>query len=375
MTTDGNGVWLSAWTSYDNIYGNGTDGDLFISRSMDDGNSWTTPTLLNSRGTIDSGVDDQVRLCPDGNGNWVAVWYSPDTLGGTKGTDYDVIVSCSSDNGLTWSPETLLNSNGLTDIESALDGRPEVATDGKGNWVCVWMSYDDLQGQIGNDIDVLVSRSTDNGQTWTPATWLNTTAPTDSGADWCPQIITDRKGKWACVWASNSNIGGSGSDFDILISWSLDNGAAWSPPQPVNANAATDSGDDFFTGLILSGWGPRIETDELGHWIVVWNSRETLGGTIGPDSDLLYARSIDDGATWSYPKPLNSNAGSDYVSGDFRADTGPKIATDKKGNWVTVWESQAWAIPPVYDHDIAVSRSTDNGLTRRRSLPTAAAIG
>ena len=44
---------------------------------------------------------------------------------------------------------------------------PQVTTDGAGNWVAVWDSYDTLGGTIGTDYDILVSRSTNNGATWT----------------------------------------------------------------------------------------------------------------------------------------------------------------------------------------------------------------
>ena len=46
--------------------------------------------------------------------------------------------------------------------------------------VAVWTSVDDLGGTIGTDIDILVSRSTNNGASWTAPAPLNTNAASDS---------------------------------------------------------------------------------------------------------------------------------------------------------------------------------------------------
>jgi hypothetical protein len=76
------------------------------------------------------------------------------------------------------------------------------------------------------------------------------------------------------VWHSNENLGGSlGSDFDILMSRSTDNGASWSFPIPLNTTAGSDSLDDQ---------DPQIVTDGVGNWLSVWT------GSVGPDRDIMY---------------------------------------------------------------------------------------
>lgn len=80
----------------------------------------------------------------------------------------------------------------------------------------------------------------------------------------------------------------------------------WPPPitepETLNTNAASDIGPDAY---------PRVTTGSQGDWVAVWYSQENLGGTIGTDWDILFSRSIDDGATWSAPAALNTNAASD----------------------------------------------------------------
>ncbi len=85
------------------------------------------------------------------------MWQSYDDLGGTIGTDCDILVSRSTDNGATWTVPVALNTNAATD--STYDEIPQVTTDGAGNWVVVWESWDDLGGTIGTDCDILFSRS------------------------------------------------------------------------------------------------------------------------------------------------------------------------------------------------------------------------
>ena len=97
----------------------------------------------------------------------------------TIGTDTDVVFSHSTDDGQTWSDPSALNSN--ADADSGLDYVPQIATDGSGFWAAVWMSSDSLDGLIGRDLDVLSSLSTDGGYTWTAPSPLNTNAQVDSG--------------------------------------------------------------------------------------------------------------------------------------------------------------------------------------------------
>ena len=155
-------------------------------------------------------------MATDGAGNWVAVWHSEDDLGGTVGTDYDILVARSTDNGANWSAPQALNSNAASD--SAGDEYPQVSADGAGNWVAVWDSDTDLGGTVGTDYDILVSRSTENGASWSALALLNTNADSDSGDDYHAQCTTDGAGNWVAVWHSEDDLGGTiGTDQDILV--------------------------------------------------------------------------------------------------------------------------------------------------------------
>ena len=60
------------------------------------------------------------------------------------------------DGGVTWSDPRPLNNNASNDTGD--DSQPQVSTDGAGNWVAVWNSYDSLGDTIGTDGGILVSK-------------------------------------------------------------------------------------------------------------------------------------------------------------------------------------------------------------------------
>jgi len=339
LTTDGQGNWVAVWHSSDDLGGTiGTDQDILFTRSTDYGSTWTAPAPLNTNAATDSGHDSACQLTTDGQGNWLAVWESYDDLGGTIGTDKDVLFSRSVDDGTTWTAPLPLNTNGVSD--SGYDARPQLTADTQGNWVALWYSDDDLGGAIGTDADVLFSRSTDNGATWTAPLALNTNAASDSADDLQPQLTTDGQGNWLAVWGSGEAFV---TDFDILFSHSTDSGAIWSDPAALNTNAAIDSGYDTY---------PQLTTDGQGNWVAVWRSNDDLGGTIGPDVDVLFSRSADNGASWTAPACLNTNATSDSGSDEY-----PQLTTDDQGNWVAVWHSTDTLGGTIgTDRDILVAR-------------------
>ncbi|MCJ7510059.1 MAG: glycoside hydrolase, partial [Dehalococcoidia bacterium] len=121
--------------------------------------AWSYPAALNTNAATDSGWDELPQVTTDGVGHWVAVWQSTENLGGTIGHDWDILVARSTNNGATWTAPAALNTNAATD--SGGDWWPQVTTDGAGNWVAVWSSTENLGGTIGTDADILVARSTD----------------------------------------------------------------------------------------------------------------------------------------------------------------------------------------------------------------------
>lgn len=342
VATDGNGRWVSVWQSDGDLNGTiGFDSDILIARSSEDGSTWSAPTPLNSTAGTDTFEDIHPSLATNGDGAWVAVWRSNNSLDGTIGTDWDILFARSVDDGATWSEAVPLNSNAPADVGD--DDRPMIASDGD-SFVAVWASDD---GTSGPDFDIRVARSTDGGQTWSASAPLNSGADLDSADDLHPNVASDGAGRWIAVWESDA--ASFGGDGDILLSRSVDGGSNWMPAVPLNSNAVVDSGTD--------AW-PRLASNGLGSWVVVWESSDTLDNTIGSDRDILYARSTNGGNSWTTPAPLNSNAWS-----DLGEDANPDITNDRAGNWLVVWDSADPTGGLGADTDVLTARSTNDGAT------------
>lgn len=124
------------------------------------------------------------------------------------------------------------------------------------------------------------------------------------------------------------------------------------PPDPKMLHADYDQ---YTPGFPESDRMPRIASDGTGNWIVIWqgNSRaKQTGGANCPlggvKDDVIYTiRSTDNGKIWSLPKCEDT--------GDQNGS--PALATDGKGNWVAVWQTNGSMLGT--DSDIFVSMSTD----------------
>lgn len=317
IATDGAGVWIVPFQSDDSLGGTiGSDFDLFTSRSLDAGASWSTMAVLNDNASTDSGNDLAPSIETDGT-TWIIAWDSSDDLGATIGSDGDILYVRSTDAGISWSSPTALNTNAATD--SGTDNGVEIVVDGGGTWLAVWASDDDLGATVGSDLDILYARSVDAGATWSAPAVLNTNAATDSGVDNVASVNTDGS-VWLAAWRSR---GVFGADDDVLYARSTTGGTSWSAPAALNTDAATDSGNDF---------RPHVAPDGTGRWVAAWHSSGDLGGGVGSDFDIHTARSLDAGVSWSAPASLNADATDGFDGGDF--DVRLLFA---KGQWWAVW--------------------------------------
>ena len=118
----------------------------------------------------------------------------------------------------------------------------------------MWTSTNSLGNAIGQDEDILVARSADDGASWSAAAALNDNAASDADAvgglsgasDREPSIASDGAGRWIVLW--NSPTG-------IKSARSMDNGATWTAAVMVHA------GNDYV---------PRLVTDRAGAWLALW---------------------------------------------------------------------------------------------------------
>jgi hypothetical protein len=203
--------WIAVWSSDYYVGGIGTDDDILFSRSITDGKTWGTAGPVNSNAYTDNVVDKSPEIAKSSGWIWVVVWQSYPS----NGSDCDILLAQTQNTGLSWYSPELLNDYGKSD--TADDSEPCIAGDGTGEMVTVWTTSGDPTWTIGQDVDALLSYSKDDGRNWSVAQPLNLTATVDTAEDWYPDIAGDGKGTWLAVWYSDNNLGGTGSDYDIFV--------------------------------------------------------------------------------------------------------------------------------------------------------------
>jgi len=312
---------------------------------------WSYPAALNSNATTDVDSDYYPRLATDGAGNWVCVWCA--AIPGAIDRDFDIYVAHSADDGATWSEPAILDPLAVDPPEIEDDFNPVVYTDGAGHWIAAWYSYDEHGGTRGDDMDILVSRSSDNGATWTPSIPLNSDAATDhltyaSCADSTPELAYDGMGAWVALWDTRRTNDEDDYNDDIYVSRSTDHGATWSAMTPLHAGMITDDGSDNSV---------RIASDGAGMLLAAWQSENLIGSNGVGDEDVHYSHSTDHGLNWSAPAALNTDAATDELRDVYSG--GLTLATDGS-TWVAVWVR---LLPPALDSDLMIARSTDAGAT------------
>ncbi len=345
-----------------------------------------TFTFFNTTAATDSDDDYAFDLDTDGNGMWIAMW-SYRFVGCCVERDAEIMLARSFDNGLTWSDPELLDPNAAS--EDFEDWQGTIATDGAGNWIAVWESIDWLPT---DSLVTLVSRSTDNGATWSPSTRLNPAVTGPYFEDGFRKVETDRLGEWFIGWGLHNNL--PPNDYTEMMKFSNDAGSTWSDlaASPVDDSAYSMVFDLAGTGIIAwwdgtslavvrsasnsSVWSapvlipagqpgeptPNVATDGLGNWIIGYSIRD-----VEYDTDIFVVRSSDNGLTWSDPIPVNSNAQSDFETlQKYVRDWGVQIATNGLGRWIAVWEYSSVEpnVPLQFaEGDLAVAESLDNGRT------------
>ena len=276
-------------------------------RSNESGGGWVSPVRIvqTSKGCYNP------KLALDSEGRITIVFFAEERLYFARSTD----------NGTTWSYPVVISPLAYEPLEAAF------AIDRNGGFNVIWPQWVE-----GWNYQVLFTRSTDNGVTWSSVINIYSGWKNSSDA-YSPTIAVDANNGIFAAWAAWPT-GGSRYDF-VYSNYSLNNGATWqsvdtsygvskSPNLAINSNGniymvlsaavvpfrygiafkkSVDRGTTWAPQSYIKedGWNssPHMKIDRAGNLNVIYET----------DGKYYFTRSLDDGSTWSQPILIINDSG------------------------------------------------------------------
>ncbi|RMH79675.1 MAG: exo-alpha-sialidase, partial [Calditrichaeota bacterium] len=304
-----------------------------IARSTDEGNTWQAFTVATSSGTDKNHMwVDNSPTSPYAGNLYVAY------------TDFNdpganIYISRSTDNGATWSsPQNISSAINAGSHNQGVN----IQTGPNGEVYVTWAVYDSWPADE-NALGFAVS--TDGGATWSTATRIipdirgirNTGTSKNHRVNSFPSMAVDITGGarngWIYIVWPNVGVPGTnqGPDIDVYMIRSSDGGATWSSPIRVNQDPSGQGKEHYFSWITCD--------PETGALSVIFYDDRNVAST---QCETFVANSIDGGNTWEdfkvsdvafTPSPIPGLAGGyfgDYLGISARGSKVYPVWTDNR---------------------------------------------
>jgi len=283
---------------------------VFLARSDDFGESWTTAPVLDARGKRGLAVERNILMdlavdTTRETGDVVYVSSMGGPLLGTPPPTRQGLVTVSFDGGRTFAQPVDVADSFFRDPANLAPGvsperraqkqvgalQPNLAIDGRGNLYVVWMEL-----VVGDPFHspvrwrrMFVSRSSDQGRTFTEHTLVRTMTTDGVGLigpmlEWSPR--GGPEGSLHLVYESRT--APAQGDRDVQYQRSVDGNRTWSDVKVINDDDPRQLLGQFLPNVAVAPNG-RVD-------VAWWDMRD---GALHYANDVYYSYSDDAGATWS----------------------------------------------------------------------------
>ena len=379
------------WSDYVDRAGSGTDYDVWLVSSDDDGDTWSNPTLVTSDSDATSWYPRLVVSDSNVHVTWreydsvnliYSAYYSRSTNGGTsflgsekvsgdmevpytavaaddsnnvvvvwnEDTDNDLVADVtkariSSTNGATFGTE-----NTLSDGQDIYTYEVDIAADGDGGFEVAWMRY---IGERANPYRITHTHCDSGCSTWNDPEMIDTGEDTDFRN--VPSLNADSSGV-GIVWSDRDSSFGGSSDSDIVFRY--DSGNGWSAPELVSEHyyeadseiPVLASAGDWLYMLYRDGGDLDQEENSNGN------------DAHGDDGDIFFRRSSNNAESWSDPVVVSRiNGDGDSNGGTIGYQYRSAIAAVDSYVYAAWVDWNLMDADDYYDYEIIFAISPDYG--------------
>lgn len=382
--SDGN-LYLSwtQFTGFDWTFGFATNSQIMFSRSTDGGTTWSQPAALSA---LAPGLGPSGSMPSVGpNGEVYVAWLGRD--------DSTIDIRRSDDNGQNFANPVAGGGAvaNITQIPDTLNGSiradsfVSIATDQ--NSGDVYIVY--TASRAGDDADVYLVKSSDQGQHWTAPLKVNDDATTTD--QWMPSVAVSATGAVGVMFYDRRNDSAHNLNMDVYLAVSTDGGATFLPNQRITTATFPPAVnfDPRIAGNYMGDYNQMVAQGT--RFYMVWGDNRDIVGTRNDPNVYFATVGTEDCYVRDNPSDDGSvpDTGLLYISPDIAPAMNPSVFGTPNPVTITVhnmgqqdatnvvvslfWADPATSIPSSAWHS---NRITVLGVpTNQQIIPTIPAVG